>query len=572
MPSNPHVAATIVALVATYALHSTLLLGGVWLAFAVTRSRSAVLQERLWKLAALAPLLTAPLQLLSAEHVGDRSLFNLPAITFANANDGDAQWEGEAPAEPRGAQRSLEHTTSPERSAVDAHLLAHNPYLVGDSTEPSLPQRSKPPARSIPALPVIESDDADLVEIIPGPDSSLATSPIDLPTIDPAPADSVEVTPADPDIHSVVITPRPRTFVSAADAIGIEPATPPRAWRPIAAAIFATLFTLGAARLLWRAFRTRCRLWRTETISAGPLREALDQLLAQRGVRRSVRLAQSATAVEPAAGGVFRWLIVVPPGISQKLSIAELQALLAHELAHLVRRDPLWLWIAAALCWCFPLQPLNFLAVRRWRQAAEELCDDWAITGGVRPLTLANCLTRVAEWRLAPMPLGLTSDVGQSRFARRISRLVEGTTGHDRWSRPARRRLIVAASSVCIVLLTFCGPRMQAGSPVAEPSREGEAPAEPQSTQDIASDSTPTPLRAAQGVANDTEPPNSATDPSITNNPVLNPDTQSEIHALLTDLERVESLIGQLGDDPDIAAARARIRERLESLRVRIPP
>src|SRR5262245_20114372 len=88
MPNNPHVAATIVALVATYLLHSTLLLGGVWLAIALTRSRSAVLQERLWKLAALAPLLTAPLQLLSAEHLGDRSLWSLPAMNFGNVPDG----------------------------------------------------------------------------------------------------------------------------------------------------------------------------------------------------------------------------------------------------------------------------------------------------------------------------------------------------------------------------------------------------------------------------------------------------------------------------------------------------
>src|SRR5689334_10119685 len=89
MQIDSQFAEVVVALLATYLLHSTLLLSGVSLALALSRSRSAALQETLWKLAALAPLLTAPLQIFTAERWGGRSVWTLPAIAFDDFVDAD---------------------------------------------------------------------------------------------------------------------------------------------------------------------------------------------------------------------------------------------------------------------------------------------------------------------------------------------------------------------------------------------------------------------------------------------------------------------------------------------------
>src|SRR5580704_13290330 len=56
-------APALLTLATTYLLHSTLLLSGAWLVFRTRRIRSEALKERLWKLAAVLPLCTAPLQL-----------------------------------------------------------------------------------------------------------------------------------------------------------------------------------------------------------------------------------------------------------------------------------------------------------------------------------------------------------------------------------------------------------------------------------------------------------------------------------------------------------------------------
>ena len=154
------------------------------------------------------------------------------------------------------------------------------------------------------------------------------------------------------------------------------------------------------------------------------------------------------TITEPFACGLFRWTIVLPAGIEQQLSPAELQALLAHEVAHLVRRDPWWLWLGEVLCTCLAFQPLNFLARRRWQQAAELLCDDWAVEQQVAATSLASCLTRIAEWRLDRRAalMGLTAVGHSGSLTRRIEWLLR--TGRATESKRSRGRTLAT-------LLTF---------------------------------------------------------------------------------------------------------------------
>ncbi|MBP86430.1 MAG: hypothetical protein CMJ64_06910 [Planctomycetaceae bacterium] len=131
----------------------------------------------------------------------------------------------------------------------------------------------------------------------------------------------------------------------------------------------------------------------------GTARRTLDRFLKRHKIRRRIRLLTARNQSEPIAYGLFRWTIVLPEGAEDRLERNELKALLAHEVAHLVRGDVRWLWAGRVLCTCFAFQPLNFLARKRWQQVAEYLCDDWALERGVRSLSLARCLTQVAEWR-----------------------------------------------------------------------------------------------------------------------------------------------------------------------------
>lgn len=153
------------------------------------------------------------------------------------------------------------------------------------------------------------------------------------------------------------------------------------------------LARLGAHRLeLRRALADRRPL-----LPGSPAVDALARLCARAGCRVPIRLTVSATLDAPVAFGVLRPEICVPRRALRELSPASRDAMLAHELAHVMRRDPLWLELAHTMRALFPWQPLLGVATRRLRALAEYRCDALGarLAGAVE---VADCLVEVAGW------------------------------------------------------------------------------------------------------------------------------------------------------------------------------
>jgi len=228
---------------------------------------------------------------------------------------------------------------------------------------------------------------------------------------------------------------------------------------------------LIAAGLLVRlAVRRRgfCRrLASRHELTGGPVVEMLESLRAGAGVRRRIRLRASADLTGPVAMGSSE--ICLPERALTALSAAEQRAVLAHELAHLVRRDPVWLAVSVVVENLFFFQPLNRLARQRGQEAAELICDDWAVHHTGASLTLAKCLAEVATWMngmRGPVPVAGMAEHG-SQLVRRVQRLLDGV--ETRSSRGLRRALPVAALALSTV--AFAAPN------VAPPYPPAQAPA-----------------------------------------------------------------------------------------------
>jgi hypothetical protein len=134
--------------------------------------------------------------------------------------------------------------------------------------------------------------------------------------------------------------------------------------------------------------------------SLGPpsprVRAAFQRVVAGTRVRHGARVAVSGAVDAPCV--VDATTVVLPPRCQEELPDAELLAVLAHEVAHIGRRDvrrQALLRLATAVLW---FQPLNRLVLRRLRDLAELICDDWAVGRIPSPLDLARSISRVAEW------------------------------------------------------------------------------------------------------------------------------------------------------------------------------
>jgi hypothetical protein len=190
----------------------------------------------------------------------------------------------------------------------------------------------------------------------------------------------------------------------------------------------------------------------------GPLRHELDAILVSAGVTRRIVLSCSRRLAVPRAIGTRE--ICVPVRVLRDLSQAEQRALLAHEVAHLVRRDAAWLFAAAllqALTWW---QPLTRIAAIRLRQSMELCCDDWAALRLPDPMALAECLVKVGEWAVAPdrFPFAAFAARG-SALRERVERLVDAD--------PMVRRLRGTPWFAAVPLLVVVGlaPRVTLAEP-----------------------------------------------------------------------------------------------------------
>ncbi len=159
----------------------------------------------------------------------------------------------------------------------------------------------------------------------------------------------------------------------------------------------------------------------------GPFVALLEGLRESAGVVRSVGLSVCARISVPLALGLRRWEVCLPKKLTEEFDAAEQETVLAHELAHLVRHDTLWLLAARTLAGVFFFQPLHFVALKRLRVLSELRCDDWAVERTGRPVTLARCLTRVAFWRSSGggrLPLPAMAGSSKSHLGVRVRRLV----------------------------------------------------------------------------------------------------------------------------------------------------
>jgi len=230
------------------------------------------------------------------------------------------------------------------------------------------------------------------------------------------------------------------------------------------------LAALCLLQLLVARMRLSWRIGPREPLTGSPLDLHVAALCRTAGIRRPIRLTAAEGLTSPVALG--RSEICIPRAVLTDLDPAQQRSVLAHELAHLTRFDPLWLTAACVIERVFFFQPLNRVARRRMQEAAEYLCDDWAVDRTGSGLTMAKSLVKVAEWMHTPaLPLPLSGMAETpSQLVARVKRLVD-----DRQPLQGRRRWQVPAAFALVGITAVMVP----GVRPAAPSHGAAVPAAP---------------------------------------------------------------------------------------------
>ena len=150
-------------------------------------------------------------------------------------------------------------------------------------------------------------------------------------------------------------------------------------------------------------------------------RERFLELAARLRVSQPVRLFESALVEVPTALGILRPVVLLPAGLATGLTAPQLDSLLAHELAHVRRRDCLVNLVQALAETVLFYHPAVWWVSHRIRIERENACDDLAIAATGDAAAYARALVALEERRDAPPRLAVAADGGP--LWNRISRL-----------------------------------------------------------------------------------------------------------------------------------------------------
>ncbi|HEX4797017.1 MAG TPA: M56 family metallopeptidase [Humisphaera sp.] len=202
---------------------------------------------------------------------------------------------------------------------------------------------------------------------------------------------------------------------TAASAVQVRPwlALPVCLW--MAGAACMCIWRIGGGVVLRRILKRA-------TPAAGELSALADRLALRLKISQAVRLLESSRVRVPAVVGWIKPVILLPTSIVSGLSIQQIEAILAHELAHIQRLDYLVNLVQVLVEALLFFHPAVWWISSQVRQQREDCCDDVALAACGDRLEYARALARLEEMRGSPMPLALAASDGL--LLRRIRRIL----------------------------------------------------------------------------------------------------------------------------------------------------
>lgn len=165
-------------------------------------------------------------------------------------------------------------------------------------------------------------------------------------------------------------------------------------------------------------------------------------------IKKEVKLMESALVKIPQTIGYFKPVILFPLGTLTGMSSNQLEAAIAHELAHIKRADYLVNFFQSLLEVVFFYHPAVWWISSIIRDERENVCDDLAVDACGKPSALAKALVYIGYNKIETgFAVGLAGN--QNKLKRRVTRMI----GENKTMNSNNR--IYASALILLAVLSF---------------------------------------------------------------------------------------------------------------------
>ena len=143
----------------------------------------------------------------------------------------------------------------------------------------------------------------------------------------------------------------------------------------------------------------------SETMAQGEWIATMRRMANAMNLRVQPALQWSREVTSPVVMGLLKPAILLPVALMSRLTPAQVEAVLAHELAHLCRRDTWAVAVQRLAETVLFFHPAVWWMSRCLETAREQACDDLVVIAGCDPADYAEALLVCSEWRLEQVSL-----------------------------------------------------------------------------------------------------------------------------------------------------------------------
>ncbi len=155
----------------------------------------------------------------------------------------------------------------------------------------------------------------------------------------------------------------------------------------------------------------------------------LDEIKDRFGLKGDIQLFEIGQRVIPMTWGFARSIVLLP-ATSADWSTRRKRIVLAHELAHVARRDLRWQVLARIACAVHWFNPLAWYALRRLRTEQEFACDDCVVHVGTRASDYATELVGIVESHQVRPATFAVAMAHSADLENRLKSLFDGARSH----------------------------------------------------------------------------------------------------------------------------------------------
>lgn len=282
-----------------------------------------------------------------------------------------------------------------------------------------------------------------------------------LPDTVDSPAEKPAITPKEN--NETIAATTGSTTVSLPETQASSSHFPRLNWRGWLLRIHAAGVLIMGVWMLWSLAMLRKMLASCRPVWKGPIRESARRVSDALGMRGDVEVLLAPGNIAPMAVGILRPSVVLPDTMAERLSRAELESVLAHEMAHLRRRDPWVLALENILLTLWWFNPVAWTLVKSVRKTREDCCDDLVLSLHLSDehtycRSLVNAASTVARPSWSPAILGFADRMHP--LGRRLTRLMDTTL-----RKPHRLSLAGMAVLALLAIVALPGLRMASAGP-----------------------------------------------------------------------------------------------------------